>query len=66
MNLATIGQLSQYDGVSLKDAEEVQRIWLRRESRGDYRVAGLSETATLALNRGMPTEALRIRRQWGW
>jgi eukaryotic-like serine/threonine-protein kinase len=58
-----IAQLSQYDGVLLEDAEKAQHAWLRRESRGEYRAAMLMEMATLALNRGRPSEATGYRRQ---
>src|SRR6185503_11657055 len=62
-HLMGIGQLSQYDGVRLEDAEQAQAAWLRRESRGPYRIAAVAEITTLALNRGRPTAALNGRRQ---
>jgi hypothetical protein len=62
-HLMGIGQLSQYDGVRLEDAELAQAAWLRRESRGPYRIAAVAEITTLALNRGRPTAALNGRRQ---
>jgi serine/threonine-protein kinase len=58
-----IGQLSQYDGVDLDDGERAQRELLRRESRDDYRIGILTEMAALALNRGRPAEALRLRKE---
>ncbi len=64
MELMGIGQLAQYDGVALNDAERVEREWLSRESRGPYRAAVLSELGALALNRGRPTEAAAIRREY--
>jgi len=62
-HLMGIGQLSQYDGVRLEDAELAHAAWLRRESRGPYRIAAVAEITTLALNRGRPTAALNGRRQ---
>lgn len=62
-NLSLIGQLSQYDGVSLEDADLAFHTSLKRESRGEYRNAVFVELATLALNRGRPTEALGFREQ---
>jgi eukaryotic-like serine/threonine-protein kinase len=64
-NLLAIGQLGQYDGVALEDAERAQGEWLRRESRTGYRIAVLAEVGALALNRGRPSEALRIRQEMG-
>jgi tetratricopeptide (TPR) repeat protein len=62
-NLGLFGQLSQYDGVALEDAERAQAEWLRRESRIDYRIAILFEARALALNRGRPAEALRVEQE---
>jgi hypothetical protein len=62
-HLMGIGQLSQYDGVRLEDAELAHAAWFRRESRGPYQGAAIQESATLALNRGRPAAALRIRQQ---
>jgi tetratricopeptide (TPR) repeat protein len=62
-HLMGIGQLSQYDGVRLEDAELAHAAWLKRESRGQYQRAAVQEITTLALNRGRPTAALNGRRQ---
>ena len=62
-HLMGIGQLSQYDGVRLEDAELAHAAWLRRESRGPYQRAAVQEITTLALNRGRPTAAVNGRRQ---
>jgi eukaryotic-like serine/threonine-protein kinase len=62
-NLLAIGQLGQYDGVALEDAERAQGEWLRRESRTSYRIAVLAEISALALNRGRPSVALRLRQE---
>jgi serine/threonine-protein kinase len=62
-HLMGIGQMSQYDGVRLEDAELAHAAWFSRESRGAYQGAAIQESATLALNRGRPAAALRIRRQ---
>jgi hypothetical protein len=63
LNLLLIGQVSQYDGVGLADAELAHRAAQRGESRGPYRRATLAEVVTLALNRGRPGVALRVRQQ---
>jgi hypothetical protein len=62
--LVTIGQLSQYDGVGLEDAQRVQAAMQASESRLPYRGAILAEIGALALNRGRPAEALRSREAW--
>ncbi|HEY7482344.1 MAG TPA: serine/threonine-protein kinase [Gemmatimonadales bacterium] len=63
LNLMGIGQLSQYDGVALEDAEKAHEVWRRRESRGAYRYALFAELVALALNRGRPAEALRLQEE---
>ena len=62
-HLMAIGQMSQYDGLPLTDAELAHAAWLRRESRGGWHQAALAEVVTLALNRGRPGAALAVRRQ---
>jgi serine/threonine-protein kinase len=62
-HLMGIGQLSQYDGVRLEDAEQAHAAWLKRESRGPYQSAAVQEITTLALNRGRPRAALDGRRR---
>ena len=62
-DLTFIGQLGQYDGVGLEDAERAQRAWLARESRGRDREAALAEMSAMALNRGRPAEARRARQE---
>jgi hypothetical protein len=62
-HLMGIGQLGQYDGVRLEDAELAHAAWVKRESRGPYQRAAVQEITTLALNRGRPTAALDGRRQ---
>jgi serine/threonine-protein kinase len=59
--LVLIGQLSQYDGVALEDAQRAQAAMQARESRLPYRRAILAEVGALALNRGRPAEALKAR-----
>ena len=62
-DLGAIGQLSQYDGVALEDAERATTVALHSESRFRYRLAILAEVAALALNRGRPAAALRARKE---
>jgi tRNA A-37 threonylcarbamoyl transferase component Bud32/tetratricopeptide (TPR) repeat protein len=62
-DLTFIGQLGQYDGVGLDDAERAQRAWLQRESRSKNREAALAEMSALALNRGRPAAARRDREE---
>ena len=63
MNLMGIGQMAQYDGVSVQDAGMAQQAWLKRESRRSYRVTALAEVGAWALNGGRPAEARKIREE---
>jgi len=62
-DLGAIGQLSQYDGVALEDAERATAVALKGESRFRYRLAVLAEVAALALNRGRAAAALQVRQE---
>jgi serine/threonine-protein kinase len=62
-DLGAIGQLSQYDGVALEDAQRATALLLKGESRSRYRLAVLAEVAALALNRGRPAAALQVRQE---